>query len=113
MLAVSAGGALAQGATDLQGRWILVSNDVEQDGKRIENFGPRPKGELMFDSNGHFMLFNGRSDLPKFAAGTRVGGTTEENKAVVQGSIALFGTYTVDPEKKHLVFNIEYSTFPN
>src|SRR5262249_52921942 len=35
-----------------------------------------------------------RSDLPKFASNNRDMGTPEENKAVVQGSITYFGTYS-------------------
>jgi len=42
-----------------------------------------------------------------------VTGTPDENKAVVQGSIALFGTYTVDEVKKMIVYKVESSTFPN
>jgi hypothetical protein len=103
----------AQKANELAGRWTLVSNDIDQDGKKMENFGPNPKGELMFDASGHFILLNGRSDLPKIAAGSRVSGTAEENKAIIQGSIALYGTYSVDVATKELVFNIEYSTYPN
>jgi hypothetical protein len=103
----------AQTANELAGRWTLVSNDIDQDGKKIDNFGPNPKGELMLDGSGHFILLNGRSDLPKIAAGSRVSGTAEENKAIVQGSIALYGTYSVDATTKELVFNIEYSTYPN
>jgi len=108
-IGLCAGQALAQQADDLVGRWILVSNDT------VGNFGPHPKGELMFDASGHFMLLNGRSDLPKFAAGNRVSGTPEENKAIVQGSIALYGTYSVElaAVSRLLVFNIEYSTYPN
>ena len=31
----------------------------------------------------------------------------------MHGSLALFGTYTVDEEKRTLTFKIEGSTFPN
>jgi ABC-type uncharacterized transport system substrate-binding protein len=37
-----------------------------------------------------------RSDLPKFGSNNRMSGTPEENKAIVQGSIAYFGTYSID-----------------
>jgi hypothetical protein len=40
-------------------------------------------------------------------------GTPEENKAVVQGSIAHFGRYTIDDANKTITFHIETSTFPN
>jgi Lipocalin-like domain len=105
--------AFAQTAADLAGRWTLVSNTIEQDGKAVDNFGPTPKGLLMLDSAGYFIILNGRSDLPKIASGTRISGTPEENKAIVQGSIGLYGTYTVDAANKTLTFKIDYSTFPN
>jgi hypothetical protein len=47
-------------------------------------------------ADGHFSLVNTRADLPKFASNRRDQGTPEENKAVVQGSIAYFGTYSVN-----------------
>jgi Lipocalin-like domain len=52
-------------------------------------------------------------DLPKFASNNRAGGTPEENKAVVSRSIAMIGTYLVDPAAKTLTFRVESSTFPN
>jgi hypothetical protein len=44
-----------------------------------------------------------RASLPKFASNSRVKGTTEENQAVVQGSAAFFGTYTVTSDKEQTV----------
>jgi hypothetical protein len=40
-------------------------------------------------------------------------GTPEEYKAVVQGSIAHFGRYTINEADKTITFHIETSTFPN
>jgi len=54
-----------------------------------------------------------RSDLPKFASKSRVQGTPEEYKAVVQGSIANFGTYSVNEANKTFTLRYEGSTFPN
>lgn len=55
-----------------------------------------------------------KASLPKFAANSRVKGTAEENQAVVQGSVALFGSYAADSEKKDaLKWRVEGSTFPN
>lgn len=39
--------------------------------------------------------------------------TPEENKAVVQGSIAYYGTYTVGDTDKTIFVHIERSSFPN
>jgi hypothetical protein len=40
-------------------------------------------------------------------------GTDEENRAVVRGSLAFYGTYEVDEASKSLMMRIEYSSFPN
>jgi hypothetical protein len=40
-------------------------------------------------------------------------GTPEENKAVVQGSIAHFGGYSINEADKTITFQIDTSTFPN
>jgi Lipocalin-like domain len=53
------------------------------------------------------------ADLPKFASNNRETGTAEENKAIVQGSLAYFGTYTVSETDKTITTHIESSTFPN
>lgn len=104
--------ALAQTAKDLVGTWQQVANvNVATDGKRTDTFGPNPKGMAMFSADGHFMIINGRNDLPKFAANSRVQGTADENAAIVRGSIALYGTYSV--ADKVINLKIEQSTYPN
>lgn len=104
--------AHAQTAQDLVGTWQLVSNtNVRQDGSKVDIFSKNPKGLYVFTSNGHFAIVNMRPDLPKFASNNRNDGTPEENKAIVQGSIALFGTYSVGD--KVLTLKIEGSTWPS
>src|SRR5215203_1274936 len=79
----------------LIGTWHLVSNIVERrDGTKVEQFGPNPKGILIFAADGHFATFNARTDLPKLASGNRSRATPEENKAVIEGSFAYYGTYS-------------------
>jgi hypothetical protein len=98
----------------LVGTWLIVSVDnVRDDGSKAEQFGPSPKGIVIYAADGRFALLNSRGDLPKFASKNRDQGTPEENKAVVQGSIAYFGTYTVDEASKIITANIEGSTYPN
>lgn len=106
-----AGIAFAQDAKDLVGTWQLVSNVIDQGGKKIDQFGPDPHGVLFFESNGRYALVIVRDGLPKFASEGRGNGTPEENKAVVQGSIAHFGSYSVSGN--NIVFNVDHSTFPN
>jgi len=107
------GQAAAQTAKDVVGTWTWVSNTVDQGGKKVEPFGPDGKGILIFGSDGRYALINLRSGLPKFASGNRTTGTPDENKAIVEGSIAHYGTYTVDEAGKTLVLRVEASTFPN
>jgi hypothetical protein len=104
-------GALEQ---QIQGSWILVSQYVEQDGKKIEAFGSNPRGSMILTPDGRFSIILMRASLPKFASNNRVKGTIEENQAIVQGSVAYFGSYAVASKKEQTVnLRIEGSTFPN
>lgn len=105
--------ATAQSAGDLVGAWTNVGNiNVRADGSRVPVFGPNGKGIAIFDAGGHFAIINVNPDTPKFAANNRAQGTDAENKAAMEGGIALFGTYTVSPDKV-ISFKIEGSTYPN
>ena len=96
----------------LVGTWTFVSSTTKlSDGSPA--WGTNPKGLLIFTENGYFSSQIVRSDLPKFATQNRAQGTPEENKAVVQGSVANFGTYTVDETKKTYTLKFEGSSFPN
>jgi len=98
----------------LVGTWLLVSADnVRDDGSKSELFGSNPTGILIYTADGHFALVNMRGDLPKFAAKNREQGTPEENQAVVKGSIAYLGTYTVSETDKVISAKIEGSSYPN
>lgn len=113
-LTVTAGDAAAQGAKSITGTWALVSADnVDASGKKTPTFGPNARGSLIFTSNGRYSIHVTRSSLPKFASDNRAKGTAEENQAVVAGSIAHFGKYTVDEKDKAFTFHIETSTYPN
>ena len=104
--------ALAQTAKELVGVWNLVSTEtVRPDGSRAPTFGDNPKGIIVFTGDGRFIYLYSRGDLPRFASDNRTTGTADENKAVVQGSIATFGTYLVAGNE--LSLKIEHSTFLN
>ena len=76
-------------------------------------FGPHPSGVNIFTEDGHFTQIQVADGTAGLASKSRVTGTAEENKAVVQGSLALFGTYTVDETAKTIVYKVESSTFPS
>jgi hypothetical protein len=109
---VYADNAAAQAAKDIEGTWKLTAARVTSGGETRDIFGPRPAGVLVFDPSGRFVQVIIATDLPKFASNGRETGTTEENKAVVQGSIAYFGTYSVG-SGGILDLHVESSTFPN
>ena len=67
----------------------------------------------MFDANGRFFVMFARADLSKNGSNDPMKTTSEENKAVVEGTIAYFGTYTVDEAGKTVSLRIEASSFPN
>ena len=106
------GAGVAQTEKDLVGNWMLVSADtVRSDGSRVPTFGGKATGTLIFGNDGRFIYLFSRAELPKFASNNRNTGTPEENVAVVKGSIATYGTYSV--ADKTFTFKIEHSTFPN
>jgi hypothetical protein len=86
----------------LVGTWVLSS---------AEPYGTNPKGSYMFDSNGRFSAILMRNDLPKYTSNSRTQATPAEYKGTVDGSIAYFGTYSVNGTDLDL--RIEGSTFPN
>ena len=98
---------------DLVGTRTLVSITVEYDGKKTDFFGANPQGQLTFEPNGRFSVIILRSDIPNFATNSRDAGSSEENKAVVQGSIAYFGTYSGSEAGNVIKYHIDGSTYPN
>ena len=111
------GAATAQEKTlkeQLAGTWTAVSwEQVGKDGSKFERFGANPKGVNVFDANGRFVVVFARSDLPKLAAQDPMKSTSAENKAIMEGSIAYFGTYTVDESAKVVTMKVESSSFAN
>jgi hypothetical protein len=117
-LGLSASAALAQPATALRdklvGTWDFVIAEITAaDGKKNFPFGERPKGMLIFTADGHFSQMHISGDLPRIASNNRLTGTDADNRAIVHGTLAQFGTYTVDEGKKTLTYHITASTFPN
>jgi len=67
----------------------------------------------MLDASGHYTLTFIGANLPKFVSNNRATGTADENKAIVGGSLAHFGTYVVNEADKSFTFRVESATFPN
>jgi hypothetical protein len=116
-VALSFGTAMSQTKSlkdQLVGTWTVVSwEQMNKDGSKTQRFGANPKGVNSFDANGHFFMMFARPDLPKFASNDPTNPTPDEAKAITVGSVAYFGTYTVDEPSKTISLKIEASSLPN
>ena len=116
-LAAAAGNAAAQQKSLKQRlvgtRHFVVAEITTPDGAKSFPFGPTPRGIIIFTPEGDFANIHIAGDVPKIASGDRLAATPEEYAGIMRGSIALFGTYTVDEDKKTLTFKIVSSTYPN
>ena len=116
-LALLPGSAVSQQKTlkdQLVGTWTVVSwEQTNKDGSKLQRFGASPKGVNVFEANGHFVVMFARPDLPKIASSNPMTPTPEEAKAIAQGTISYFGTYTVDEANKTIKLQIEATSYPN
>jgi len=112
-LSVMSGSTIAQQKSlkdQLVGTWTLVEAiDVRPDGSKFNPWGSNPLGTYMFDASGRFAQMLIRSDLPKLP--NRAKGTAEQNQAIVAGSVAMYGTYSVNEADKVITVHFEGSTF--
>ena len=98
----------------LVGTWTYESVVVERtDGTRVAPFGPDPKGFITLSADGRYSLQLIRPDIPEIASKDRLSGTLEENRAVAQGVVSQFGTYSVNEAEGTLTLHVETSSFPN
>ncbi len=98
----------------LIGTWLQVSIDtVSADGTRRPLYGENPKGIVIYTSDGYFSLMQARVDLPKLKSGLPSKATPDEAKAVIAGSIAYYGTYSLDEANNILSLDIHASTLAN
>ena len=96
------------------GTWDFIVAEVKApDGTKSFPFGEKPKGILVFTPDGHFTQIHVAGDVPKIASNNRLTGTPEEYAAIMRRSISVFGTYSVDEDKKTVTFKIVSSSFPN
>ena len=94
------------------GTWTYVSSTAKlRDGSPL--WGVNPRGLFILTENGHFSWQVFRSDRPKFALNDRLHATPDEYTATMQGSLAYFGTYSINEADKTISFTTEGSTFPN
>src|SRR6185437_1421102 len=115
ILATDQAGAQQKTLRDqIVGAWtFVVAEVVAPDGKKSFPFGETPKGILIFTADGRFSQIHVASDVPKIASNNRLTGTPEEYSTIMRRSISVFGTYSVDEEKKTVTYNIVAASYPN
>jgi hypothetical protein len=96
----------------LVGTWTYVSSTAKlPDGSPL--WGANPRSLLIFTDNGRFSWQVFRSDRPQVGSNDRRNPTPDESKAIMQGTLAYFGTYSINEADKILISRIEGATFPN
>jgi len=114
LLPGSASGQQKSLRDQLVGVWVPTSHETTfADGSKRQQFGSNPKGMTILDASGNYTQILVHPELAKFRANDRAQGAPEEHAATVKGSIAHFGTWTVDESAKTLTYHILGSTFPN
>lgn len=77
-------------------------------------YGKNPKGYFVYDATGHVMIQIMRiPPPPKFASGDDAKPTPDEAKAVYDGYVAYFGTYTVDGARQVVIHHVEGGLRPS
>ena len=110
--AVAAPPAAAADMKAVAGTYSFVSvTQTNAQGQKSELFGRSPRGLIVLTADGRYVSALMKEDLPKFASNSRMRATPEEHKAVVEGSLAHYGKYTMDGDS--IVFHIEKASFPN
>jgi hypothetical protein len=111
-LALLPGSGVAQQKSlkdQLVGTWTLVSCDIKQP------YCVNPTGTLMLDAGGRYAQLIAARGRPKAASGAanRADVKPEEYKAVAQGLLANFGTWSVNESDKTVANHVEGALFPN
>jgi Lipocalin-like domain len=96
----------------LVGTWSFVSSNAKGTDGRPQ-WGENPRGLFIMTDSGHFSWQVFRSDRPHFASNNRLNATADELKAINQGTLAYFGTYSVDEAVNTVTFRTVASTYPN
>jgi len=97
----------------LVGTWTLVSCEFSPNATFC---GGNPNGILIFDASGRYAWMNAARGRPKDAtafAANRADVTPEYYKAIAQGLVANFGTWSVNEGDKTLTRKFEGALFPN
>jgi len=106
--------AMRLSAQSYLGTWALVLVDrVAPDGSHTHLYGDNPEGVMTLDADGRYTMQILKAGRPKFASGSKLTGTPDENQQAVKGSNSHFGRYSVDDRDHSITFHIDHAFFPN
>lgn len=99
--------------TPLIGTWRLISAKFESSGEKNYPLNEQPEGLLIYDSRGNVALQLMQADRRLFASGDQQSGTPEEIREALEGYVAYFGVFTVNPETGTVTHQVQGSLLPN
>ena len=100
--------------SSIVGRWQVIAVEVQDSAGGVSPiFGPNPGGQLVYDATGNVYVLLFDHDRPQFASADRLQGTSEEIQSAFEGSVAYYGTYTVDRNAGVVTHHVLGSTYPN
>lgn len=100
-------------ASQVAGVWRLRSARQTADGSTSDWFGAHPDGLLIFTDELHFTEAVTRTDLPPVVSGDRLSATPQENRALAQGTLGCYGTYTTGEDGSLASQHVLGSTLPD
>ena len=96
------------------GTWRLVSFVGHgADGHETADYGPTPRGCLMYDKGGRMSVQITHSDRRPFKSGDPFRASPEELKDAFDGYFGYFGTYSVDENAGTVTHHVEGASYPN
>ena len=99
---------------NLVGAWSYVSTYSEfKDGRKENIFGAKPVGMFVILPNGHYSHIIMHPELPKVRSNRVRDMTIAEAERIAEGTLAHFGTYTVNETAGSFTVKITKASFPN
>ena len=96
------------------GTWRLVSFlGHAADGRETADFGPTPRGYLIYDEGGRMSVHVTKWDRKAFKSGDPSRPDPEELKDAFDGYFGYFGTYTVDESAGTVTHHVEGASNPH
>jgi len=110
-------GAWAQSSSlkdQIVGAWEVVSyENTRPDGTKTRPYGERPHGLAIYDRTGRYVTMLTKPDRPKWKSRNRNEATVEEIKSAAMGTVAQFGSWSIDADGKTLVRDVRSALVPN